>query len=140
MKDLLTGCIGAVGAWIAAMFGGWTQAMATLLILMGIDYITGMIVAGLFHNSPKTESGLLDSHAGWKGLAKKCMILLFVLIANRLDIVIGTTYIRDAVCIAYIANEMISIVENAGLMGVPIPAVITDAISALKSKPDKDTE
>lgn len=134
MRETIMGCIGAVGAGIAAIFGGWNSAMATLLILMGIDYITGMLVAGLFHNSPKTESGLLDSHAGWKGLAKKCMILLFVLIANRLDIVVGTTYIRDAVCIAYIANEMVSIVENAGLMGVPIPSVITDAIDALKNR------
>ena len=134
MKETIMTIFGVVGAGVASLFGGWTASMNTLLILMAIDYITGMLVAGLFHNSPKTESGLLDSHAGWKGLAKKCVVLVFVLIANRLDIAVGTTYIRDAVCIAYIANELMSIVENAGLMGVPIPGVITDAIEALKGK------
>lgn len=138
MKETIFGIVGAVGAAIASAFGGWTSAMATLLILMGIDYITGLMVAALFHNSPKTESGLLDSHIGWKGLAKKCMVLLFVLIAYRLDVVIGTNYIRDAVCIAYIANEVVSIVENAGYMGVPIPTVITNAIDSLKKRDGDD--
>lgn len=57
-----------------------------------------------------------------------------MLIANRLDIVMGTSYIRDAVCIAYIVNELVSIIENAGLMGVPVPEVVMNAIDALKQK------
>ncbi len=136
MKETIMTICGVVGAGIASIFGGWTASMNTLLILMAVDYVTGLLVAGLFHNSPKTESGLLDSHAGWKGLAKKCVVLVFVLIANRLDLAVGTTYIRDAVCIAYIANELMSIVENAGLMGVPIPGVITETIERLKTKED----
>ena len=98
--------------------------------------VTGLIVAGVFHNSKKTASGALESRAGFKGLCRKGAILLFVLIGYRLDLAVGTSYIRDAVCIAFIANELISIVENAGLMGLPIPAVITKAIDVLKSKTD----
>jgi toxin secretion/phage lysis holin len=62
------------------------------------------------------------------------MTLLFVLIAFRLDLAIGTNYIRDAVIIGFMANELISIVENAGLMGLPLPAVLTKAIDVLKKK------
>ena len=101
---------------------------------MAIDYVSGLIVAGVFHTSNKTNSGSLESRAGWKGLCRKCMTLLFVLVAYRLDLVIGTNYIRDAVIIAFIANETISLVENAGLMGIPLPAVIIKAIDVLQKK------
>ena len=67
-------------------------------------------------------------------------MLLFVLMAYRLDLTVGSTYIRDAVIIAFIANEVISITENAGLMGIPIPAVIIKAIDVLKSREDKGDE
>ena len=126
--------IGAIGGVIASAFGGWDAALSTLLIFMGIDYVTGLIVAGVFHKSQKSKSGSLESRAGWKGLCRKGVSLLIVLIACRLDILMGTTFIRDGVIIAYIVNEIISIVENAGLMGIPIPAVITKAIEVLKSK------
>lgn len=126
--------VGTVGSLVASFFGGWTESLTTLLIFMLIDYSTGLIVAGVFHKSQKTESGALESRAGFKGLCRKGAILLFVLIGYRLDLAVGTTYIRDAVCIAFVANELISIVENAGLMGIPIPAVITKGIDILKSK------
>lgn len=134
MKETICTIIGVIGAWIAAAFGGWSASMTTLFILMAADWVTGLIVAGLFHKSDKTETGGLSSAVGSKGLAKKGMILLFILIANRLDVTLGTTYIRDAVCIAYIVNELVSVIENAGLMGVPVPEVILNAIDALKSK------
>lgn len=126
--------VGTVGSLVASFFGGWTEGLTTLLIFMGIDYVTGLIVAGVFHKSQKTATGALESRAGFKGLCRKGAILLFVLIGYRLDLAVGTSYIRDAVCIAFIANELISIVENAGLMGLPIPPVITKAIDVLKSK------
>ena len=134
MKNSICTGIGIAGSFIASFFGGWTASLTTLLIFMMIDYVSGLIVAGVFHNSPKTETGALESRAGFKGLIRKFMILLFVLIGYRLDVAVGTTYIRDAVCIAFIANELLSIVENAGLMGIPIPAVITNAIDILKKK------
>lgn len=138
MKSTIITVIGAIGSFIAGMFGGWDAAMTTLLIFMLIDYVSGLIVAGVFHNSGKSENGALESKAGWKGLFRKGMTLLIVLIACRLDILIGADYIRDAVCIAFIANETISIIENAGLMGVPIPAVITNAIEVLKKKSENN--
>ncbi|MFG6378973.1 MAG: phage holin family protein [Lachnospiraceae bacterium] len=120
------------------MFGGFDAAMVTLLIFMAVDYISGMIVAGVFKKSQKTKNGALESGAGWKGLCRKGMTLVIVLIAVRLDMVIKTNYIRDMVCIAFIANETISIIENAGLMGVPVPAVITKAIEVLKEKSERE--
>lgn len=134
MKDMICAGLGAVGGWISWLLGGWDSAVVTLLIFMAIDYISGLAVAGVFHASRKTDSGALESRAGWKGLCKKAMTLLFVLIAHRLDMVIGTTYIRDAVVIAFVANELISIVENAGLMGIPLPAVIEKSIDLLQKK------
>ncbi len=134
MKVGILTFIGAIGGFIASMFGGWDSALTTLIVFMAIDYITGLIVAGVFHKSPKTKSGALESKAGWKGLCRKGMTIFIVLIACRLDLIIGTTFVRDAVIIAYIVNETISIVENAGLMGIPIPAVITKSIDVLKKK------
>lgn len=132
MKNTICTLLGIVGSWVASLFGGWTASLTTLMIFMGIDYLSGLIVAGVFHNSPKTESGALESRAGFKGLLRKAMVLVFVLIGYRLDVAVGTTYIRDAVCIAFIANELISIIENAGLMGIPIPEVISEGVDMLK--------
>ena len=140
MKSAFCAYIGILGSIIASAFGGWTASLTTLIIFMGIDYASGLIVAGVFHNSPKTESGALESRAGFKGLIRKFMILLFVLIGYRLDMAVGTAYIKDAVCIAFVANELISIVENAGLMGIPIPAVIGDAIDILNKKGNDKNE
>lgn len=137
MKNLVCTSIGMVGAAVSTIFGGWSEALTTLLICMVIDYITGLVVAGVFHNSPKSTSGALESNAGLKGLFRKAAMLLFVLIGHRLDLAVGTTYIRDAVCIAFIANEILSLVENAGLMGVPIPEALTNAIDVLKNKEAK---
>ena len=140
MRESICALIGVIGGWIASMLGGWDSALATLLIFMAVDYVTGLIVAGVFHRSQKSESGALESRAGWKGLCRKGATLLVVLVAYRLDIVIGSDYIRNAVIIAFIANETISIVENSGLMGVPIPVVITRAIEVLKEKGDTENE
>ena len=138
MKETICTILGVIGSGITAVFGGWDAALLTLIIFMAIDYITGLVVAGVFHKSKKSDSGSLQSHAGFKGLCKKGAVLLIVLVAARLDITIGTTYIRDAVCIAYIANEAISIIENVGLMGVPMPQVILKAIDVLKNKSEKE--
>lgn len=131
-KTLVCSVFGAIGGFVAALFGGWDAGMTTLVMFMCIDYVSGIIVAGIFQQSKKTENGALSSGIGWKGLARKCMTLLCVLIAYRLDLMIGTNYIRDAVVIGFCANELISIIENAGLMGLPLPSVLIDAIDVLK--------
>ena len=130
--------VGAVGGVIARALGGWDNAVVTLIIFMVIDYAMGIIVAAVFKKSEKSENGGLSSRVCWIGLARKVMTLLFVIIANRLDVLIGTDYIRTGVIISFCASELISICENAGLMGVPLPSVITKAIDILKNKEGND--
>ena len=139
MKNGICTIVGVVGSFIASLFGGWDTALVTLMIFMAVDYITGLVVAGVFHKSPKTDGGALESRAGWKGLCRKGMTLLVVLVACRLDLIMGSNFIRDATIIAFIANETISIIENAGLMGAPIPGVLVKAIEVLKQKADSET-
>lgn len=134
MKSYICATLGVMFARIAAAFGGWSAALTTLIIFMSIDYLSGLILAGVFHRSNKTESGALESKAGWKGLCRKGLTLLIVVVASRLDVMLGTTFVKDAVCIAYICNEALSILENAGLMGVPIPKAVKNAIEILKKK------
>lgn len=134
MKTGILSLIGIVGSGVASLFGGFDVALETLIIFMAVDYITGLIVAGVFHKSEKTKNGALESWAGWKGLCRKGVTLLVVLVACRLDLIMGSNFIRDAVVIAFVANETISIVENAGLMGVPVPEVVTRSIEVLKKK------
>ena len=141
MKETaLTGFIGVVGGVISTLYGGWDSALTTLVIFMAIDYITGLIVAGVFKNSEKTDTGALESRAGFKGLCRKGVTLLIVLVAYRLDFIIGSNFVRDSCIIAFCANECISILENAGLMGIPIPKVIINAIDVLKSKAEEEKD
>ena len=120
MKHQETICagIGIIGAFIASLYGGWTQGMTTLLMFMAIDYIMGLLVAGIWHKSKKTEDGRLESRAGWKGLVRKGVTMLIVLVAARLDMTIGTTVIRDAAVIGFIANEGISIIDAVGVVDI----------------------
>lgn len=134
MKHGICAALGMVGSLIAGAFGSWDGAFITLLIFMAVDYLSGLAVALVFKKSPKTKSGGGSSSVGWKGLCRKGMTLLIVLVAYRLDLVLGTEYIRDTVMIGFIANETISITENAGLMGVPLPKVIQRAIDVLNDK------
>lgn len=136
-KEVFALVSGAVGGCVAACFGGWSEGLLTLIIVMAIDYATGLITAGVFKASTKTETGALESKAGWKGLIRKGMTLLIVMIAYRLDLQFGTSYIRDAVIIGFVANEIISIVENAGLMGLPMPKALIKAVDVLSQKADE---
>ena len=139
--NILYSMIGAVGGFVAMSFGGWSEALITLIVFMAVDYVTGLAVAGIFKKSKKSENGALESRAGFKGLCRKGVALLIVLVAVRLDIIMHTTYIKDAVIIAFVANESISIIENAGLMGVPVPSIIAKAIDVLrKDSEGKDVE
>ena len=79
-------------------------------------------------------SGSLDSRAGWRGLCKKGITLMLIMIAHRLDVLLDASYIKTATVIGFITNEVISIVENAGVMGIPLPDAITRAIDILKNK------
>ena len=110
------------------------NALITSLGAMAVDYITGLVVAGVFHKSKKTEGGTLESRAGFKGICKKVMMLLCVLVGYRLDLTAGTTVVKDGITIAFLCNEALSIVENAGLMGIPGLEGLSGAIEALKGR------
>lgn len=134
MKQGICTTFGVIGAGIAAAFGGWDAAMAALLVCMGVDYLSGSIVALVFHNSQKSETGAYNSAYGLKGLCKKGLMLLFVLVAVQMDRMLGADYVRDAVCIGFCSNEVLSIVENLGLAGVPMPQAVTKALEQLQKK------
>lgn len=137
MKETFLTIVAVIGAFAAHALGGWDAAMGTLFVFMGIDLLTGFLLAAVFHASPKSDGGSLESKAMAKGLIRKGMALLVVLIANRLDIMLGLDYIRDGVIIAFCVNELLSIIENMGLMGVPMPEPLTNAVELLKKKSDK---
>lgn len=123
-----------VGGAVAELLGGWDRALQTLLLFMAMDWITGgILLPGVFGKSPKSPNGTLESRAGWKGLCRKGMTLLCVLIAAQLDRLLNVGYVRDAVCIGFIANEMLSIIENAGLMGIPLPEILIKSVDILKT-------
>ncbi len=134
MKQFFCTAAGVLGAAVSWAFGGWDAAMAALIICMSVDYISGSIVALVFHNSNKSESGAYNSAYGLKGLCKKGLMLLFVLVAVQVDRVLGSDYVRDAVCIGFSANEVLSIIENLGLAGIPMPQAVIKALEQLQSK------
>ncbi len=132
MKTTILAVFGAIGGYVSYIIGGWDTAMTTLAVCMAADYITGFAVAAVFKKSPKSENGALESRAGFKGICRKCTVLIMVIIAHRLDLVLGVCFIKDGVVTAYVLNECVSIIENVGLMGVPMPSAITKAVDMLK--------
>ena len=136
----LRGAFAAVGAGIGYFLGGCDGFLYALIAFVAIDYLTGLIVAGVNHASKKSENGRLESKAGWKGLIRKGVTLLIVLVACRLDLLLGVTYIKDGTVIAFCVNESLSIAENAGLMGVPMPKVITEALELLQKGQKTEAE
>ena len=134
MKDTVSAWIGLGAGVISWLAGGLDTPVLVLVLGMAVDYVTGLIVAGIFHASPKTAGGGLDSRVGWKGLARKFVTMLIVVVANLADVLLDVHYIRDAVIAGFCANECISILENAGLMGIRIPKVLTAALEKLSEE------
>lgn len=138
MKTTYMTAIGIAGGALINLVGGWDYALQLLIIAMCVDYVSGVLVAAVWHKSQKTENGSLESSAGFKGLIRKGMILAIVLVAHRIDLAISTNYVRDAIVIGFSANEILSILENLGLMGIEYPKVIVQAIELLKRQAPKE--
>lgn len=134
MKENLCSVFGLLGSALCWAFGGWDAGLTAMVICMSVDYISGSLVALVFHNSRKSETGSYNSAYGLKGLCKKCLMLLFVIVAVQADRLLGGDFVRDAVCIGFTANEILSIVENLGLAGVPMPQAVVKALEQLQSK------
>lgn len=133
-KNMLCGMLGAIGGAITGMLGGWDAALEALVVCMIVDFISGFIVASVFHNSPKTESGATSSVESRKGLSRKCMMLVFVMIGYELERLTGSNFIRESIIYGFIVNELLSITENAALMNLPIPQVVLNTLDVLKEK------
>lgn len=141
IKNIILSAVALTGTFIAKALGGWDSAMTTLVIIMAIDYITGVLIAIAWKKSPKSATGAADSTVGFKGLCKKGVILLVILIAVRLDITMNLAgVVRLASIMFFIGNEGISVIENLGIMGVPFPNIIKESLEKLKAKGDKEDE
>jgi toxin secretion/phage lysis holin len=136
-KDMMCTILGILAASGVKLFGGWTPTLNIVLILMGIDLAAGFLVAAVFKKSPKSESGAASSSAMLKGICKKIMMIFLLAVAHQLDVALGVDYIMLAATYGFIANESLSIVENAGLMGIVKSDVIINAIEVLKGKSQK---
>lgn len=124
---MIKALIAGGGAAISYMFGGWSALLGILLTFVIIDYITGVVAAG--------AEGKLKSEVGLIGIARKVFIFAMVTIAHLIDTTLGDThFLRDATIFFYMTNELISIVENLGTIGLPVPGPIVKAIEVLKSK------
>lgn len=116
-----------LGAAIAFLFGGWSTLLGILLTLVILDYITGILAAG--------HRGQLSSAIGFRGIGLKITIFVMVAVAHQVDRAFGDPgVIMNAVIFFYLANELLSIVENAGELGLPIPGALARAVEMLKGK------
>lgn len=142
IKNSIFTVLGAIGGVIATALGGCSKLLTALLSAMAIDYISGLIVAVVFKNSPKTETGGAQSKAGFVGIVKKVFMLLIIVAVNQVDIVLGSGgFLRNAAITGFFANEILSMIENAGLMGIKLPPAVINAIDILKKKSeDKENE
>nr|WP_260866347.1 phage holin family protein [Paenibacillus xylanexedens] len=112
-------------------FGGWSGVLGVLLVFVILDYLTGIAAAGM--------TGKLESNVGMFGIARKVFIFAMVSVAHLVDGVLGDGHLfRDAVAFFYIANELLSIIENGGKLGAPIPPAIRQAIQVLKGRAGED--
>ena len=139
IKESLCTSVGIVGSMIISLLGGWDVPMQALIICMIIDYLSGLAVAGIFHKSKKSENGALNSRSGLKGLCMKCMILFIIVAIIQVGKALNVDWLRNATIIGFISNEFISIVENAGLMGMRLPKPVYKAIDILNDK-EKENE
>ena len=119
--------ISVMGGVISYLLGGWDILIATIIIFMILDYITGMSASWI--------SKSWSSEIGYKGLLKKGMIIVMIIISVRLDNLLGDDMLfRNVVTFFYISNEGISIVENCGKLGLPIPSKIKTVLEQLKEE------
>jgi toxin secretion/phage lysis holin len=116
-----------LGAAISFSFGLWTESLTFLLVLMAIDYFTGVAA------SIKEGSGL-NSNIGFWGLFKKALILLVMIIAHRLDVLLGAEIVMGSAVFFYIANELLSVIENYGRLGLPLPDRLKKIVQVLRDR------
>lgn len=134
IQIIIDSIAGAVGAVLGFMYGEVTGLFWELIAFMALDYITGVVVAIIEKR--------LSSEVGFRGLAKKFLILVFVAVGHIADAYIlgGTPAAMSAVMLFYIANEGISIIENAASLGLPVPKKLTSIMEQIKNKSESEEE
>ncbi len=132
IQIIIDSIAGAVGAVLGFMYGEVNGLFWALIAFMATDYITGVVVAAI--------NKQLSSEVGFKGLAKKLMILVFVSLGHIADVYVlgGTPVAMSAVMLFYIANEGLSIIENAGNLGLPVPKKLKDIMVQLKKESEEE--
>jgi toxin secretion/phage lysis holin len=134
MKDIMNTVqiiFAAIGGWLGWLLGGWDGFLYALVAFVVIDYLTGLMAAAVEKK--------LSSEVGFRGIFKKILIFMLVGIGSILDrqIIGDGSVLRTAVIFFYISNEGISIIENAGRIGLPIPQKLKDILEQLKTKEDE---
>lgn len=139
-ESVIKGGLAWFGGACLYLVGGFDLFLEALLMLMVIDYILGMTIAGVFHRSPKSCNGGLNSNVGFLGLFKKVTGILFVVIAVEMQKITGIPGVREGVILALTVNELISIIEHAGVMNLPVPKVLADMVDILRDKEEEVEE
>jgi toxin secretion/phage lysis holin len=130
METAFKTIVAGSGACVTYLYGGWSALLGTLVAFVVTDYITGLMAAAV--------EGKLQSCIGYKGIARKVFIFILVAAAHLVDVVLGDGHLfRDATVFFYLANELLSILENAGRVGLPVPEVIIKAVDVLKGKSEQ---
>lgn len=124
---VVNACAGVFGAFVTFAFGHWTEALTFLTTVIAIDIISGI-------SASLREGRGLSSSIGSFGLAKKGLILLVILLAHRIDALLGTDMAMGGAIYFYIVNELLSVIENFGRMGIPLPDVIKRGVAILREK------
>ena len=140
VKNTVLAAAAAAGSAVFEALGGLDELLGLLIALMAFDYVTGVLVAALWHRSGKSATGAIDSRAGFRGLCKKGAVLLVVYIGVLLDRALGIDYVRGALVLFFCGNEGLSLLENIGLMGVPYPPALRKMLEALKTEGKMTTD
>ena len=135
LKNAILFILSLIATTIATALGGWDVALQTLVGIMVADYVTGLLIAAVWKKSNKSVNGALDSRAGLKGLFRKGGILIIIYIAVRLDLLLSLSgVVRTAVIMFFIGNEGLSVIENMGIMGLPLPDIVKKSFERLKQE------
>lgn len=127
MGNAIISIVSFGGAAVEFLFGEGSGFLGVLMVFVILDYVTGVIAAG--------ASGELKSKVGLIGIARKVFIFAMIAAAHLVDGILGDAHLfRDTVCFFYMANELLSIIENGGKLGAPVPPAIRKAIEVLKGK------
>lgn len=131
---ILSGCIATIGAFFLSLIGGWSPLVEALCLFILLDVTTGLVQTCYFGKSRKTASGKFSSTVMYRGILRKGMIFLVLIIGARFDLVFGTEYILEAVMLFYLVQESLSVCENLSACGLPMPQVLKKILDVLDER------